>query len=170
MRNSFLISQRDLANIPLYNVIPGIIQSEKASPGEERKSLKYMDGRKHHLQLPSSLKPIRRSPRIPTLFISMEMHSSGAFNFPTYRGALEFSIFYGFLISQWELANIPLYNVIWGILQSAKASPGEARKTPERYGWEKTSSPTSLIPEAHQKKPKNSHSFHLHGNAFLWRV
>ncbi|GFU29924.1 hypothetical protein NPIL_557941 [Nephila pilipes] len=32
---------------------------------------------------------------------------------------------------------------------------------------EKTSSTTSFIPPAHQRKPKNSPSFHLHGNAFL---
>ncbi|GIY89004.1 hypothetical protein CEXT_774361 [Caerostris extrusa] len=80
--NSFLISQWELSNISLYNVISGIIQSAKAPPGEARKTPENMDGRKHHPQLPSSLKPIRRSPRIPTLFISMEMHSSGAFNFP----------------------------------------------------------------------------------------
>ncbi|GBN31705.1 hypothetical protein AVEN_253246-1 [Araneus ventricosus] len=55
------------------------------------------------------------------------------------------------------------------IIQSAAAAQVEQEK-PLSKDMEKTSSTTSLIPEAHQRKPKNSTSFHLHGNAFLRRV
>ncbi|GIY41019.1 hypothetical protein CEXT_686911 [Caerostris extrusa] len=64
MMNSFLISQRRLANIPLYNVISESSKVQKHLQVKLEKPLKDMDGRKHHPQLPSSLKHIRRSPRI----------------------------------------------------------------------------------------------------------